>query len=141
MSMKKPAKEEYEYKPVRFTILVVIHVIAIAISYALLTVLQDVAYDAHIDPPALVVPSILAVGITAEILCAVFVSRWLREYLLIDLSLFLLICGLAIIFPSKSAYVLVGVIFWLLMFAMVAFFQVVIVSIVNAIKRSGTKTE
>ncbi len=134
MSTKKTA-EEYEFKPLKFTLLIIVHIVSVAICCVLANNLQDVAYGAHIDPPALVAPSILAVGITAEILCAVFISRWLREYLLVDLSMFSLICGLGIILLSQSAHVFLGIIFWLLVFVVLAFFQAVIVSIVNAIRR------
>lgn len=138
MSAKK-APEKYEFKAVRFTILAIIHVIAVGIFYALLVPLQEAAYASGINPPALVVPIMLAIGVTVEIISAAFVSKWMREYLLVDLAMFLIICALSAIFPSRSAYLLLGLVFWLLLFAVLALFQTIIVSIVNTIKRGVKK--
>lgn len=138
MSTKK-APEKYEFKAARFTILAIIHVIAVGIFYALLVPLQEAARNSGINSPALVVPIMLAIGVTAEIISAAFVSKWMREYLLVDLVMFLIICALAAIFPSRSADLLLGLVFWLLLFAVLALFQTIIVSIVNAIKRSAKK--
>lgn len=73
MSAKK-APEKYEFKAVRFTILAIIHVIAVGIFYALLVPLQSAAYDANVNPPALVAPVMLAIGIAVEVVCVALVT-------------------------------------------------------------------
>ena len=141
---KKESKEKYEFKQSRFIILTVIQIAMAVFGYCSIAFLPSVFRNNGVRDDA--GPYIFAIyaltALIVTVLSGIFISHWIREYIMADLiavSSWMILCMISLITGNSSSSLITFIALIVVSILIAAYmgFQAILLLIVKIIKTGG----